>query len=361
MLETLSQLSKAHPAVVIRAAPVTGEDCAALRAYLRPFVARRSVYAVQMLALLALARSLKMRVSEAMDLRWGAVSLDAHPRMLRVFLPLRKNNKTCVSAADVHVVAFDAAPDADPLLCLLKHARLCGRTVRPHGAPLSATGETIFCPMAVNGALSNSAPSTWVSGELRRLYRLAGLPLPGFLERRSSQGLRRGRATEELEAGVSRADVMKNQWRSDAGFAPYDVRKQAIAERIAGKVSGARPDKVSSPPPPVSGERGTGGGPLTSAPHPRTTHHQAVRVARRFARCPAAPRQDERAAWLRALPGGTPREAGRSRSVASCPARRLPSAGVARAGRGRNPLGCGAGRRSRIAAGPGARPPLVCV
>ena len=59
--------------------------------------------------------------------------------MLRVFLPLRKNEKTRVSAADVHVVAFDPA---DPL----RHARLCGRTVRPHGPHLSTTGETLFCP-----------------------------------------------------------------------------------------------------------------------------------------------------------------------------------------------------------------------
>ena len=244
VLETLSELSKEHPAVVIRAAPVTGEDCAALRAYLRPFAARNGVYAVQMLAILALARNLKLRVGEAMDLRWGAVSLDAHPRMLRVFLPLRKNNTTCISAADIHVVAFDDVADADPLRCLLKHALLCGRTVRPYGSPLSTTGETLFCPMSVNGALSKSAPSTWVGGELRRLYRLAGLPPPDALERRSAHGLRRGRATEELEAGVSRRDVMKGQWRSEPGFAPYDARKQAIAARIAGKVSSARPNKT---------------------------------------------------------------------------------------------------------------------
>ena len=360
--QTLVELSKAHPAVVIRAAPVTGEDCAALRAYLRPFAARRGAYAVQMLSILALARSLKMRVSEAMDLRWGGVSLDADPRMLRVFLPLRKNEKARVSAADVHVVAFDAIADADPRLSLSQHARLCGRTIRPYGSPLSATGETLFCPMSVNGVLSKSEPSAWVSGELRRLYRLAGLPPPPLLERRSSQGLRRGRATEELEAGVAPSDVMKNQWKSKSGFAPYDVRKQALAARIAGKISSARPHKVSSLPPTVRGERGTGGGSLTSAPPP--AHHTPPGRTRgvAFRPLPGGPEAGRtRGVALRPLPGGSPREAGRTRSVASCPAWRLPSAGVARAGRGRIPLGRGAGRRSRIAAGPGAHPPPVCV
>jgi len=163
--QTLVELSKAHPAVVIRAAPVTGEDCAALRAYLRPFAARRGAYAVQMLSILALARSLKMRVSEAMDLRWGGVSLDADPRMLRVFLPLRKNEKARVSAADVHVVAFDAIADADPRLSLSQHARLCGRTIRPYGSPLSATGETSSarCPSTASSARASRRPGSAVS------------------------------------------------------------------------------------------------------------------------------------------------------------------------------------------------------
>ena len=115
----------------------------------------------------------------------------------------------------------------------------------------------------------------------------------------------------------------------------------------------------------VFGGRGGPGGARSPARPTRAQHTQAGRT-RSVASCPARRLPSRGTSYaqrgLVPCPAAPPRQAGRTRSVASCPARRLPSARVARAGRGRIPLGLGAGGRSRIAAHPpGAHPPSVCV
>ena len=227
----LDGLAKEFPATVTQAAPVTGEEAAEVRKVLSPFAKRGDAYAVQALALLALMRRGKLRIGETMGLRWSAVSIAADARMVQIFLPHRKNNKRTVSAGDIHTIPFDSPSDADPLACLKAHAAACGVTIKPHGATLCPTGDTVFKPLHVNGNISRRSPSAWASSELRRLYRLACLPPPPQFTRRSSHGLGRGGATEELEAGVRRKDVMKGRWTSDSGFKPYDVRTHKLSAR----------------------------------------------------------------------------------------------------------------------------------
>ena len=243
LLAKLELIAKDFPAVVTRAAPVTADDAQAIRAYLSPFAAKGGRYATQMLAVLAIARRGKFRIGEVMNLRWSAVVLAEDPRMLCVFIPLRKANKKTVSAADKYVIPYDDG-DADPLRCLSAHATASGVSIRPHGSAQAVSGETVFTPMRVNGTQCSKSADAWASGELRRLYALAGLPPPPSLMRRSSQGLRRGGATEQLEAGLSRKDVMKGGWSSKEGFAPYDVAGHKLAAHIAGRVIAAgRPIK----------------------------------------------------------------------------------------------------------------------
>ena len=134
-----------------------------------------------------------------------------------------------------------AEGEGDPLRAMRRLARATGRQLPRIGSPPPAGLPPAFTPLHANGAPAPGSASRWLSAELRRLFALVGLPLPPDLMKLSSHGLRRGGATEELEAGVQRADVMKGgRWTSEGGFAPYDARGTTLATSVSRTLAASR-------------------------------------------------------------------------------------------------------------------------
>jgi hypothetical protein len=98
----------------------------------------------------------------------------------------------------------------------------------------------VFTPLRVNGSPAPGDGRRWLSQELKRLCRLARVPEPHVLFRRSPQGLRRGGHSDELAAGVDRrSSNAAGGWKSDAELL-YDERRERHASSASSLLVSAR-------------------------------------------------------------------------------------------------------------------------
>jgi len=223
-----------YPASITRAAPIDDHTYTTVARYLGPYADGGSLFATQILALLSIGQHGMLRCSELMGLQWGDIGVDTTGRMLTVWRPLRKNNKTTISGNDLLALPSTGGAD-DSRAALARLAALRRRDMPVAGAspesmamplvggkPPPARGGLVFVPMSSNGATVRGNANDWLNGQLRRLFQLSGLPPPPPMWRYSSHGMRRGGALMRRRSGAPEDAVMAaGQWRSKSGYAPY--------------------------------------------------------------------------------------------------------------------------------------------
>ena len=223
-------LCRQFPHAPRRATPMRDADLVLVR-HLAADARRGDLYALAWTAQLLLMSATIARVGEVTGtaLRWSRLSVSGGE--LRVLLVLRKSRKSLVSLEHDTVTAIppsDARLDATA--AILAYARAVGARV--------GVDETVVFPhRARDGTVTTHDPARRWNDDFRALCAAARLPPPPAHQRRTSHGLRRGRATESRERGGARDDVMiVGGWASLEGFAPYD-ESGAAASRALGAVA----------------------------------------------------------------------------------------------------------------------------
>lgn len=226
--EALRRIATQYPATVVRAEPFGSDELEAVGDYLQRFIDRGERYACQIAAVLAIAVLGKLRPGEVMKLEWHQLGLSRCRKFLTVWLPKRKANKVLVSGADLLVLP-SAGGACDPLAAARTHAQALGHAPPRLLSKPSCSGGRVFTPLHSNGSPARGDPRRWLTQQLRRLCRLAHVPEPHFLFRRSAQGLRRGGHSDELAAGVERRSAnAAGGWKSNAADL-YDERRERHA------------------------------------------------------------------------------------------------------------------------------------